>query len=253
MRVHTIPQCVSQDAFREGLESAIKNRGEGYNILVVHAGVKGIEVFSTGEHDELIMPTGYFKEFDYVALGHYHDYTEVEENAYYPGSSEYLSFNEADKEKAIIEIEFKKDGIKYNKIPLSPRSMIDFSIRCDNLTREEIVGKMEEIISSVGIKEKIIRIKLLDIYRHIYNEIDRKSIKEEAEKEFGAFYFKIEHKFKEEEETGGVGAMKIGSLTKEWEEFISKVSTEKMKGMEKKRLKDLGLRYIEDVMEGEEE
>ena len=76
-----------------------------YNIFMSHGAVTGIKEFKMNEFNELFIPTtALSKEFNYIALGHYHTYTKIGENAFYSGSSERLTFAEVEGKKGCIEI-----------------------------------------------------------------------------------------------------------------------------------------------------
>ena len=63
-------------------------------------------------------------DYDYCALGHYHKYLRIAENAYYSGSTERLGFDDAGQEKGFLDVELDTQKIRF--VPLKIRSMIDF-------------------------------------------------------------------------------------------------------------------------------
>src|SRR4030067_894211 len=76
------------------------------------------------------IPDSYFGlVFDYVALGHYHKFSKVQERVFYAGSTERISFNEIGQDKGFVEITLEKSPNQYtlqHKFHSVPaRQMID--------------------------------------------------------------------------------------------------------------------------------
>ena len=81
-----------------------------YNIFVSHGAISSIKEFRMNEFNELIIPVNVLsKNFDYIALGHYHKFTKLADNAYYSGSTEKFSFTDASDKKGFIEFKFIND------------------------------------------------------------------------------------------------------------------------------------------------
>ena len=61
---------------------------------------------TVGEHelkDSLLK-----RDFDYIALGHYHAQARISENAWYSGSIEYFNFGEATDAKGMLLVDLEK-------------------------------------------------------------------------------------------------------------------------------------------------
>ncbi|MCX6665437.1 MAG: DNA repair exonuclease, partial [Euryarchaeota archaeon] len=94
--IHAIPQCLTSDEFNNNIKKLAPDPSADYNIVLTHGIVKGIKEFSMNEFDELVVPTDTLhSQFDYLALGHYHKYTKVLDNVFYPGSPERFTFADA--------------------------------------------------------------------------------------------------------------------------------------------------------------
>lgn len=75
LTVHALPQTATKQEFNNNFKKLKKEQSSDYNIVVAHGGVEGIKEFRMNEFNELMIPTQYLKkDFDYVALGHYHKY-----------------------------------------------------------------------------------------------------------------------------------------------------------------------------------
>jgi len=75
------------------------------NVLVTHAGVEGVKVFSEELNQATLPGSALRPEWNYVALGHYHAFTRVEGHAYYAGSTERFGFGEARETKGYAMVE----------------------------------------------------------------------------------------------------------------------------------------------------
>src|SRR3972149_7945582 len=99
-----------------------------------------------GELCELEVPSSLFKKgFDYVALGHYHRYTKVEENVFYAGSTERISMAELGQEKGFVEVNLSSKEIKFHTVPTRP--MIELSqIYAEGKNQDEVLQEVEDLI-----------------------------------------------------------------------------------------------------------
>ncbi len=237
--VHAIPHCFSTDELKRNIEAVSKKEGF-INVLVLHVGIIGIKEFRRGDFNEQIIPSGYLPpEFDYIALGHYHKATQVTENAYYAGSTEYFSFKEAGEQKGFYEIEID-DDLKINFIPLNARQMLDLgSIDCSLLSPEEISSEIFQRIEEASVEGKIARIGLKKIDRGKYKALDWERIKSATST---ALHFEMTYEFLEMEHELK-GKSRIGNLEEEWREYIANVPIEG----NKKEIEELALKYLHEV------
>ncbi len=234
--IHAVPQCPDGEKLKENIRKISLDDNDKYNILTLHGGTTGIKEFRQWDFNEQVIPTNYLdEEFDYIALGHYHSYAKVTENAFYSGSTEHFSFNEAGEEKGFIEL---NDG-KVKFIPLNARPMIDMDkIDCSTFSPEELTQEIIRRLNEVKPEGKILRLHLQNLPHDVYREIDLEGIRNMASK---ALHFETRCEFLEEnrEIQGGRG---IGSLIEEWKDYISKV-----KSKDKERIADLATKYLSEV------
>jgi DNA repair exonuclease SbcCD nuclease subunit len=245
--IHAIPHCLNQEDFSKELLKVTINPKDKYNILMVHGVVAGIPEFSMGELSEQEIPTSYLeKGFDYVALGHYHKFCQVESGGYYAGSTERLSMAELGQKKGFVEVNLDSKEIKFHSVPT--RDMIELSsVDAKDLNQEQVLQEIERRIESEDVSEKIARLKVKSIPDHIYNSLDFHRM---AELKSKAFFFDL--KFEKEEKEGGNQAAKtsIGKLNLEFQEYLNQVPVE---NLQKDRLLELGLKYLSVKPMGDEE
>jgi len=238
--IHAVPHCQTKEGFLDNLKKVKTDSSADFNVFMAHGAVTGIKEFKMNEFNELFIPTkALSKDFDYIALGHYHKYTEIIENAFYSGSSDRLTFAEVDGKKGCIEIELGSKT-RYKFIEINTRSMIDATpLNCSNLTIEEITKKIQERIRKIKPQDKIFRIRLEKISSHIYRGIDFNEIKKQC---IGAVHFEIKSNVIKEGEQRINENYKIESITDEFEKFL-KVRDVTGKDL----LLKLGLKYIQKV------
>ncbi|MDI6892054.1 MAG: exonuclease SbcCD subunit D [Actinomycetota bacterium] len=249
LTIHAIPQCLTKADFEANL--AQLNRAlstlsaQGYNVLMLHAAIAGVKEFSMGEFNEQEVPTAYLKpELDYIALGHYHKCTQVQENAYYVGSTERLTFNEVGQEKGFLEVDLSEKEVNFH--PLEIRPMIDLpEINAQGMDADSAMQAIERVINP-AVGGAIVRLTVNNISTPTYNALDFARL---GTLTVPALHFEIRYNKDGEEQITpmDIGAKSIGNLPDEFREFMSKTIVEK----DKEKLLELGLKYLRKA--GEEE
>jgi len=240
--IHAIPQCNSKKNFEEELKKLKPEKTSDYNFFVSHGSVTGLQDFTMNEFNELIIPARILsRDFDYIALGHYHKYSKLSDNAYYSGAIESLTFSEANENKGYIELNIEKNKISTNFVELKTRPMIDSEpIECSELKIDQIMKKIKQQARKIQPKEKTIRITLKDISPSIYRSLDFNDLR----KEFSdAIHYEIKVDVKEEDKRSPTfSSSKIDALVNEFKNFIENQNIE-----DKKILTDMGIGYIEKI------
>ncbi|UCD14062.1 MAG: exonuclease SbcCD subunit D [Thermoplasmatales archaeon] len=238
--IHAISQCGTKKDFNDNLKEVDIDSSSDFNIFMAHGAVTGIKEFKMNEFNELFIPTNTFaKNFDYIALGHYHKYTELRKNAFYSGSTENLTFSDIGGKKGFLEIEPDKK-MRHTFIEVNTRPMIDAPcIDCSNLSIEEVVKNIKDTIRKIEPKGKIFRIRLVNIPSHIYRGIDFNQIRDLSK---GSVHFEIKSDVLKEEESQISENYKIESIAGEFEKYLRKQQLP-----DKEVLLKLGLEYIQKV------
>ncbi len=246
LTVHAIPQCELKKQYENELKKIKPDSTAYYNIFVSHGAVHGIQIFSMNEFNELIIPKKILKnDFDYIALGHYHKFTKLADNAYYSGSTERFTYTDAPDIKGFIEIKLSNKKLKSNFIELKIRTMIDTKpINCSTLKLDEIMKKIKEAITEIKPKEKTFRITLDDIPTHVYRSLNFGEIKKISSQ---AIHYEIKANVNNQRETSPTTTSKIDALAIEFKQFL-----EKQNLREKETLLELGIGYIDKIEAREE-
>lgn len=245
--IHAIPHCLNQEDFSQeltkvrvsgGPRTADHGRDLAFNILMLHGVVAGIREFSMGELAEQEIPTSSLERgFDYIALGHYHRFCQVESGGYYAGSTERLSMSELGQEKGFVEVDLQTKEVKFHPVPA--REMIEFpSLNARELDQERVLLEIEKRVRAENMQEKIVRLKVTDIPEHVYNSLDFRRI---AELKSRTFHFDLKFEKKEEEARDQSTKTSIGKLNMEFQQFLKQAPVE---NLEKDKLLELGLRYL---------
>lgn len=171
-----------------------------YNVLLLHGEVEGVIPDYVRQSDratnEISTEELRAEQWDYVALGHYHVYREVGPNAYYSGSIDYTSSNvwgELREERAagigntllggkgIIEHDLITHAHTFHSLPVT-RPLIDLpAIEATGMTAADLdvaIAQRVDQCPGGGIDDKIVRLVVRDVPRHITRELNHKAIRE---------------------------------------------------------------------------
>lgn len=119
-------------SYDDAMKKTIENMNVDYsqrNICIAHGFIVGVESLVESESERPLSVGGsdyvnvdYFKDFDYVALGHLHKPQRVKHDYIrYSGSLLKYSFSEARQKKSVTIVDFNSDGFNnYEQIDLEP-------------------------------------------------------------------------------------------------------------------------------------
>ena len=128
--------------------------------------------------------------WDYVAMGHYHVYDRLAPNAFYAGAIEYTSSNiwgEVDEEKrkgirgkGFIEYDLATRTHKFHELPLARRVVDLRQIEAGGMTAGEVSDAICAAVDGCdgGIDDRIVRLIVRDVPRHILRDVDHRKIRE---------------------------------------------------------------------------
>jgi DNA repair exonuclease SbcCD nuclease subunit len=244
LRIHAIPHC--DDIAGEKRKMQVNNDStDGFNIGVLHVGVYGVgkQTFLMDEFNEQLITIHDLTNFDYIALGHYHKYTRVRDDVYYAGSTERFSFNEVNEDKGFLEVRLSEDGgreVVFHK--LRTREMVDLEpVACGALDEHEIKRAITDRIQECNPEDKVVRLKVLDIPVHVYHSLDFDELKRLTR---SAVHFEIKYEFLRDSELLAAEQPSFRSLHTEFEHFMEQYAVDVH--LDKKRLKELGLQYMQE-------
>jgi DNA repair exonuclease SbcCD nuclease subunit len=146
MVFHLIPNMLRVEDYRTAFDQ-IELAPSGYhNVLVTHGlatAIKDKRLATVAEHE--LDSTILSDRFDYIALGHYHRQCQITDNAWYSGSTEYLTYGEIADTKGGLLVDPGRNEVSHLNLPCTP--MIDLgTIKCEGVHPGDIT---EEIISRI--------------------------------------------------------------------------------------------------------
>ncbi|NPV61229.1 MAG: DNA repair exonuclease [Methanotrichaceae archaeon] len=217
---HCIPFCLEPDEY---LQEFGKIERSGRDVLVMHGLVESLRnkrLRTVGEHelkDSLLK-----RDFDYIALGHFHGQARVAENAWYSGSVEYFNFGEAGDQKGLLSVDLE-DGEALS-VEVRPKNMIDHPpVDCSGLSTEAIAEVLMELCDPQAVRDKLIRITLRNVSRAAFRRIDQVKLSRLGAE---AIYLKVRPEFDDEKEERMERPADRFSLQQEFVDYLSQESRE---------------------------
>jgi DNA repair exonuclease SbcCD nuclease subunit len=231
-----------------------------YNILLLHGEIEGVLPKYGRELERAPMEITLEElgphKWDYVALGHYHVYRSVAPNAFYSGSLDYTSTNpwgELAEEreagidgKGIIEHDLAKRTHKFHALP-PQRRWVDLSpLSGSGLSPASLDEAIRDALENCegGIDEKIVRLVVRDVPRHIVRELDHKALREYKRK---ALHFHLDTRRPEivrPEKGQGAPGRRASLADTVRDKLQSRQLTE---NIDRNALVDLGLHYLREA------
>ncbi len=253
LHVFAVPHDAVRGASFKPVEAA------KYNILLIHAEVEGVvnRFGSLGERGspDLSLNELAPQKWDYVALGHYHVYREVAPNAFYSGSTEYTSTNvwaekdeerEIGKGKGFIAHDLDTGAHEFHEISLN-RTVIDIQeLSAEGLTAAQLSEAIADAVDKCdgGIEDRIVRLIVRDVPRHVLRDIDHRKIREYKRRALN-FLLDARRPIPPRIESASGAPGRRASLM---ETVRSMLETRPVTpGIDRKSLVDLGLRYLDEV------
>ena len=142
---HLLPNMLRVEDYRTEFEK-IRIESNRSNILVTHGlatAIKDKRLATVAEHE--LDNTILSENFDYIALGHYHRQCQITDNAWYSGSTEYLTYGEIKDEKGGLIFDTQTKEVKHLDLPKTPMADCG-TIQCQDRHPGDIT---EEIIQRV--------------------------------------------------------------------------------------------------------
>ena len=173
------------------LPAFIPDSAARYNVLVLHGEVEGMLPAAVADRAGLeIKRADLGSRWDYIALGHYHVYREIAPNAFYSGSIDYTSANpwgELSEQrmagvpgKGIVERNLDTGEQLFHAIAPA-RPLVDLPpVNARGLAAAELNERIRATVESApgGIENKIVRLTVREVPRHMGRELDHKTIRE---------------------------------------------------------------------------
>jgi DNA repair exonuclease SbcCD nuclease subunit len=154
-------------------------RDADINILVTHGLVPNLEA-RQHEMGEANLHSGMLEgAFDYIALGHYHEFHEHKANSYYAGATERFGFGEVGATPGFAIVEFDGGGVSVEHVPIQARPMLDLPfIRVREMDSAELTEEIRKRTSEADLDGAIVRLRAYDVRRGVPSGIDRELLRD---------------------------------------------------------------------------
>jgi exonuclease SbcD len=232
-----------------------------WNVLLLHGEVEGMLGPFAATHEmateEIPQEDLHASRWDYIALGHYHVYRRMAPNQFYSGSLDYTSTNSWGERieeemagvpgKGIIEHDLATGTHTFHALQPS-REFVDLPmVSARGLTTEEVNARIAAMVDACpgGIDDKVVRLVIRDLPRHITRQLDHKQLREFRRR---ALHFHLDTRRPEIIRSVGHGAPgRRPSLA----DFVRDKLRERMvpADVDRDALVTLGLRYLKDAEE----
>ena len=222
------------------------------NVLVLHGSYseeKLLELHDYGGH--------YFdvadlhpERWDYVALGHYHKFTELAPNMYYAGAIERVSNNiwgeaEPGHQKGFLTFDTDTRAATFH--PLETRPVIDLPRIFDANQRsaQELNEQIRKLVGGIkgGIEGKIVRLVIQDIPRDHFRELDHRFLRECKAQ---ALHFHLDARRPQARVTLG-GARRYQTLEQELENFVLHTWHPSTREVDRQKVLELAQGYLQQA------
>ena len=191
---------------------------EKHQVMVVHLEVEG-EYGHRGAGDfggaVLSRRELHLEDWTYVALGHYHTQHQVARNAWYAGALDYIGPNiwgeradeaeHGDHGKGWLLIDLEQGRVHRRRVPAA-REVLDLEpVRAQDLSAAALDAEIAVRLAAIpgGISDKIVRLRIYDIPRHVARELNHAAIRSYKA---DALHFHLDLRRPEVQRTVGVGA-----------------------------------------------
>ncbi|UCC43262.1 MAG: exonuclease SbcCD subunit D [Candidatus Zixiibacteriota bacterium] len=237
-KVTALPYCRTTSDLKEQLAACKPDPNARYNLFVAHGVAAGMPEFSMADLGEQEIPLDIIRQFDYAALGHYHNHKRVSDRAYYSGSTERLSQAERAAPKGFIEVELEPFRLTFHEV--TTRQMVDMDpIDASGKRGDQLADIIRAKLEEVGSSDKIIRVKVRGVSAETMKTIPTSVI---AALKQGSYDLKVQYERHEDEQSEiGFGRSAIGRLDSG---FIEYLRSQNLQGFDRDRLEAEALKYL---------
>jgi exonuclease SbcD len=196
-------------------------RDADINILVTHGLVPNLEA-RQHEMGEANLPSGMLEgAFDYIALGHYHEFHEHKANSFYAGATERFSFGEVESVPGFAIVEFDGGGgVSVEHVPVEARPMMDLPfIRAREMDATDLTEEIRKRSANADLDGAVVRLRAYDVRRGVASGIDRELIRD-LQRRCLNFSLEIHAEERPEMGNGGPASAVFGPLEEEFAAFV---------------------------------
>jgi len=238
VRITALPHALTTQAQRQALEQCRPDPDARFNVLVLHGVAAGMPEFSMADLGEQELPLELMTNFDYTALGHFHNFCQVAPRAFYAGSTERLSQSERAAAKGFAEIDLDPFNVTFREVKC--REMADIAtIDATGKRGDQLVSEIKEHLDRVNSAEKIVRVNIAGVSEETIKTMPPNMLTELKQNSF-SLDIRFERR-KDDEQTQLFGRTAIGRLDHAFVKYLESVELE---GFDRDRLIEQAVRYL---------
>ncbi|MBI2078618.1 MAG: exonuclease SbcCD subunit D [Euryarchaeota archaeon] len=237
--VHAVPQALEQSEFNTQLARA-EPHGNGPHVLAAHGTVSGVDGLFVGELNELLIPHNALRdEYDYIALGHFHNHRVLGRNAAYAGSTERTSFSEALEEKGFLDVDIGSGAPNVRVRATNARPMRDAGVYdARGRPANEIVEEASQRLEAVAQEGAIVRLRVVGLDPATVRALDANAIRRAAGPALHLDLRLETH----EADAAQQSLPELGSLDAEFQAFLA---GRPLAGLDRERVAAVALSYLQ--------
>ena len=162
-----------------GTGAVTPSRDADVNILVTHGMVPGLEARQYEMGEANLQPGMLEGGFDYIALGHYHEFHKHKPNAFYAGATERFGFGEVESKPGFAIVEFDGGLKSVEHVKITARPMLDLEkISARDMDAAGLTEAVHERTSGVDLDGSIARLRAYDVRRGVASGVDRELLRD---------------------------------------------------------------------------
>ena len=205
-----------------GTGAVTPSRDADVNILVTHGMVPGLEARQYEMGEANLQPGMLEGGFDYIALGHYHEFHKHKPNAFYAGATERFGFGEVESKPGFAIVEFDGGGLKsVEHVKITARPMLDLEkISARDMDAAGLTEAVHERTSGVDLDGSIARLRAYDVRRGVASGVDRELLRD-LQRRCLNFSLEVHAEERPEDlERNGSSTAVFGPLNEEFAAFV---------------------------------
>jgi DNA repair protein SbcD/Mre11 len=189
---------------------------------VTHGMVPGLEARQHEMGEANLQPGMLESAFDYIALGHYHEFHEHKPNAYYAGATERFGFGEVESKPGFAIVEFDNNGLaSVEHVEIPARPMLDLKkISARDLDAASLTEEVRKHASEAELDGAVVRQRVYDVRHGVASGMDRELLRDLGRR---CLNFSLEihaEERPEDVERNGTQTAVFGPLGEEFASFV---------------------------------
>ncbi|HEY6729912.1 MAG TPA: exonuclease SbcCD subunit D [Solirubrobacterales bacterium] len=196
--VTAIPHSHDHEEMAGWIAAADPDPEARFNVLVAHAGLEGLARVGAGEPGAAELPGEILESvasFDYIALGHLHQFDRPRVNAVYAGSPERLSWADRASRKGIVEVDLSagpldKSFLKLHELEGRARKRL---ATVDGGSGD-LTKKICRLAKGKGLDGAMVKVPIANVTFERFGAIDRRKVGEAFAR---CLHFELEPEFVE--------------------------------------------------------